>query len=205
MRRVVYSMGLSLDGYIEDAEGGLNWTAPDAELFASHTEEIHTMGSQLMGRRLYEAMRPWDEMTEHPGLGFSTGEWARAWHALDKVVFSHTPVPLGPGARRATGSLSEEIESLRASGEEGDIAIGGAELAASAASLGLIDEYRLRIHPLLLGGGRPFFPVGPERRDLELLETRRFASGVMLLRYEVVRPAPGTAATIDTRRPEADS
>jgi dihydrofolate reductase len=114
-------------------------------------------------------------------------EWAAIWKPLPKVVFSTTLSAVQGNARLASRDLSEEIQRLRAEPGEGDIAIGGATLAAEAAALGLIDEYRARVYPVLVGGGIPFFPRRDERVDLELVETRSFSLGVVYLRYRVAR------------------
>ena len=114
-------------------------------------------------------------------------EWAAIWKRLPKVVFSTTLSAVHGNARLASGGLAEEIERLRAEQGVGDIAIGGATLAAEAAALGLIDEYRARVYPVLVGGGIPFFPQRERRVDLELVETRTFSSRVVYLRYRVAR------------------
>ena len=114
-------------------------------------------------------------------------EFAAIWKALPRVVFSTTLSAVQGNARLASGGLAEEIERLRAEPGEGDIAIGGAALAAEAAALGLIDEYRARVCPVLVGGGIPFFPRRERRVDLELVETRTFSSRVVYLRYRVAR------------------
>jgi dihydrofolate reductase len=171
MRSVTYSMGVSLDGYIVGPDGTFGWAAPDEEVFRFVTEEIKQVGVHLMGRRLYETML----------------EWAALWKALPKVVFSTTLTAVQGNTRLATGGLAEEIERLRADPAQGDIAIGGAALAAEAAALGLIDEYRARVCPVLVGGGIPFFPQRERRVDLELVETRAFSSGVVYLRHRVAR------------------
>ncbi|WP_353620219.1 dihydrofolate reductase family protein [Streptosporangium nondiastaticum] len=116
-------------------------------------------------------------------------EWARIWKLLPKVVFSTTLSTVQGNARLASGGPVEEIERLRAEPGKGDIAIGGATLAAEAAASGLIDEYRARVYPVLVGGGIPFFPPRERRVDLELIETRTFSSGVLYLRYRVARQA----------------
>jgi dihydrofolate reductase len=187
MRSVTYSMGVSLDGYIVGPDGGFNWSEPDEEVFRFATDEIREVGVHLLGRRLYETMLYWETADEDSSLGFPTHEWAELWKALPKVVFSRTLSAVEGNARLAKGSLAEEIERLRADGGSGDIAIGGAVLAAEAADLGLIDEYRPRVHPVLVGGGTPYFPDARRRVDLELLETRTFASKVVHFRYRVVR------------------
>ncbi|MEU8825763.1 dihydrofolate reductase family protein [Streptomyces sp. NPDC048636] len=185
MRRVTYSMGVSLDGYIVGPDGDFDWTEPDEELFRFVTDEIREVGVHLMGRRLYETMLYWETADQDPSLDASMLEWAAIWKPLPKVVFSTTLSAVRGNARLVSGGLTEEIERLRAEPGEGDIAIGGATLAAEAAASGLIDEYRPRVHPVLVGGGIPFLPRHERRMDLELVETRTFNSGVVHLRYRV--------------------
>ena len=129
----------------------------------------------------------WETADQNPSLDYSTLEFAAIWKALPKVVFSTTLSEVQGNARLASGGLAQEIERLRAEAGEGDIAIGGATLAAEAAALGLIDEYRARVYPVLLGGGIPFFPQRERRVDLDLIETRTFSSRVVYLRYRVAR------------------
>jgi dihydrofolate reductase len=187
MRSVTYSMGVSLDGYIAGPDGSFDWTAPDDEVFRFVTEEIKEVGVHLLGRRLYETMLYWETADQDPSLDESRLEWAAIWKRLPKVVFSTTLGTVQGNASLASGGLAGEIERLRAEPVEGNIAIGGATLAAEAARFGLIDEYRARVYPVLVGGGIPFFPQRERRVDLELLETRTFSSGVVYLRYSVVR------------------
>ncbi|NEY33112.1 dihydrofolate reductase [Streptomyces sp. PRKS01-65] len=187
MRSVTCSMGISLDGYIVGPDGGFDWTAPDEELFRFATDEVREADVHLLGRRLYETMLYWESVDQNPTLDFSTREFAAVWRALPKVVFSTTLSTVRGNARLARGGLAEEIERLRAEPGDGNIAIGGATLAAEAAAAGLIDEYRARVHPVLVGGGIPFFPQDERRVDLELVETRTFSSRVVCLRYRVAR------------------
>jgi dihydrofolate reductase len=162
MRSVTYSMSVSLDGYIVGPDGDFNWSPPDEEVFRLATDEVRGAGVHLLGRRLYEAMLYWETVEQSPAIGFSTVEFASLWKRLPKVVF------------------------LRAEPGEGDIAIGGAGLAAQVAAAGLIDEYRARVYPVLVGGGIPFFPQHARRVDLEPVETRTFSSSkVVYLRYRV--------------------
>jgi len=185
MRSVTYSMGVSLDGYIAGPDGSFDWTAPDQEVFRFVTEETREVGVHLLGRRLYETMLYWETADRDPSLDAAMLEWAAIWKRLPKVVFSTTLRAVQGNARLASGGLAEEIERLRAQPGDGNIAIGGATLAAAAAALGLIDEYRARVHPVLLGGGTPFFPQRERRTDLDLVETRTFGSRVVSLRYRV--------------------
>ena len=192
MRSVTYSMGVSLDGYIVGPDGGLDWTPPDEELFRFVTDEIRGVGVYLMGRRLYETMLYWETADQDPSLDDSRLEWAAIWKALPKVVFSTTLSAVQGNARLVSGGLAEEIERLRAEPGEGDIAIGGATLAAEAAASGLIDEYRARVYPVLVGGGIPYFPQHERRVDLALVETRTFGSGVVYLRHRVLDAPRGS-------------
>ena len=187
MRSVVYSMGVSLDGYIVGPDGDITAPPPDEEVWRVVTDEIRGVGVHLMGRGLYETMLFWETADQDPSLDHSEVEWAAIWKPLPKVVFSTTLSAVQGHARLASGGLAEEIERLRAEPAEGDIAIGGATLAAEAAALGLIDEYRARVYPLLVGGGMPFLPRRERRLDLELVENRTLSSSVVCLRYRVVR------------------
>ncbi|MFD3532896.1 dihydrofolate reductase family protein [Streptomyces sp. NPDC058664] len=187
MRSVTYSMGVSLDGYIVGPDGDFDWTGPDEEVFRFWIDEIRDVGVHLLGRRLYETMLYWETADQDPSLDAPSREWISLWNPLPKVVFSTTLSEVRGNARLASGGLVEEIERLRAEPGEGDIAIGGATLAAEAAAAGLIDEYRAVVHPVLVGGGVPFFPRSGRRVDLELVETRPFSSGVVYLRHRVAR------------------
>ncbi len=187
MRRVTYSMGVSLDGYIVGPDGDFAWTAPDEETFRFWIDDIRRVGVHLLGRRLYETMLYWETAAQDPSLGGAELEWAAIWNPLPKVVFSTTVSAVQGNARLASGGVKDEIERLRSEPGEEEIAIGGATLAAEAAALGLIDEYRVMVHPVLVGGGIPFFPRRERRVDLELVETRAFGSGVVHLRYRVAR------------------
>src|SRR5213082_2789517 len=130
MRSVTYSMNVSLDGYIVGPDGDFDWTAPDEEVFRFVTDEIRQVGVHLLGRRLYETMLYWETADQDPSLDDSMLEWAAIWKPLPKVVFSTTLPAVQGNARLASGGLAEEIERLRAGPEQGDIAIGGATLAA---------------------------------------------------------------------------
>jgi dihydrofolate reductase len=187
MRRVTYSMGISLDGYIVGPDGQFDWTAPDDEVFRFVTDEIREVGVHLLGRRLYETMLYWETADQDASLDAAMLEWAGLWNPLPKVVFSTTLSDVQGNARLATGSLAHEIERLRAEPADGNIAIGGATLAAEAAELDLIDEYRTRVYPVLVGGGVPYFSRRERRVDLELVESRTFSSGVAYLRHRVAR------------------
>ena len=187
MRSVTFSMSASLDGYIVGPDGGFNWPGFSEEVFRFWIDEIRTVGAHLMGRRLYETMLYWETADQDPSLGAAELEWAGLWKPLPKVVFSTTLSAVQGQARLASGGVAQEVERLRAEPGEGDIAIGGATLAAEAAAVDLIDEYRVMLYPVLVGGGIPFFPRDERRVDLELVETRTFDLGVVYLRYRVTR------------------
>ncbi|WP_163549076.1 dihydrofolate reductase family protein, partial [Candidatus Frankia nodulisporulans] len=187
MRRVTYSMGVSLDGYIVGPDGRFDWSEPDEEVFRFFIEELRATDVHLMGRNLYETMVYWETADQDPSADDTSLEWAALWKALPKVVFSTTLSVVQGHTRLLSGGLVEEVERLRAEPGEGDIAIGGAALAAEAAEAGLIDEYRAMVSPVLVGGGIPFFPRRERRVDLELVETRTFGSRAVYLRYRNMR------------------
>ena len=187
MRSVTYSMGTSADGYIAGPDGQFGWTEPDPEVFRFWIDEIRDVDVHLMGRKLYETMLYWETADQDESLDEAELEWAALWNPLPKVVFSTTLSEVQGRARLASGGIGEEIERLRAEPGEGEIAIGGATLAAEAAALDLIDEYRVIVHPVLVGGGLAFFPQNERQVDLELVETRTFSSRFVYLRYRVAR------------------
>ena len=187
MRNVTYSMGLSLDGYIVGPDGTFDWPGLDNEVLRFWIDEIREVGVHLLGRRLYETMLYWETADQDPSLDDAELEWAALWKPLHKVVFSTTLSAVQGNARLAKGDVAAEIKRLRAEPGEGEIAIGGATLAAEAAAVDLIDEYRPMVYPVLVGGGIPFFPRQERRVDLELVEARPFNSKVVYLRYRVAR------------------
>lgn len=184
---VICSMGVSLDGYIVGPDGGFGWAAPDEEVFGFAMDEVRRLGVHLLGRRLYETMRYWQTADGDPSLSDLEREFAALWNALPKVVFSATLSGVEHGYELARGTLAAEVDRWRAEPGQGHIGIGGAALAAEAAELGLLDEYALRVHPVLVGGGNPLFPRAEHRTDLQLLDSRTFRSGVAHLRYRVTR------------------
>ncbi len=181
MPNVIYQMGgVSADGYIAGPDGNFDWSMPDEELHRFHNERTRALAGHLLGRRLYETMVYWETADEDPSD--IAREFALIWQALPKVVFSRTLASVeGANTTLARDALRAELASLQES-VRGDVAIGGAGLAAEAARLDLIDEYRLFVHPVAIGGGTPFFPRD-HRVDMELVETRTFSSRVVYLRY----------------------
>jgi dihydrofolate reductase len=188
VRQVLCSLSMSLDGYISGPDGSFDWAEPDPEVFALATDEVRGLSAHLLGRRLYEAMRYWERPDVLPSLEGPEREFADLWNALDKVVFSRTLTSVEGSYRLATAGLAEEVARLRAGPGEGGIAVGGPTLAASAAGLGLVDAYQVRVYPVLVGGGTPMFPQAGRKVDLELLESRPVgAGGVVYLRHRVRR------------------
>jgi len=182
MPTVIYSMAVSLDGHIAGPDGAIDWAAPDQELLRFHNEQTRELTGHLTGRRLYEAMLVW-ETAEQAFTDPLALEFARAWKAIPKVVFFSTTLATVQGnARLARGDVADEVAELKSQPGAGLVSVGGAGLAASLAGKDLIDEYRLFLNPVELGGGTPYFPPLPGRLDLELVETRTFSS-VVYLRY----------------------
>jgi len=181
-------MSVSLDGFIAGPDDDIGFTAPDGELFRFHVEQTPHIGVELMGRRLYEAMLVWGDPEAAPS-GPDELEFARIWNAIPKVVFSTTLEEVQGNARLASGDVAGEVARLREAPGEGVVSVGGAGLASTLIKLDLIDEYRLFVVPVVLGGGTPYFPPLDRAIPLELLETRTFGSGVSYLRYR--RPPRG--------------
>ena len=188
MSRLLYSMSVTADGFIEDPDGDFSWGAPDAEIFRFHTDRVGELGGFVCGRRLYETMVYWEDPEKEAEFGADEREFAEIWRRLPKVVFSSTLKSVKGNARLATAGVAEEIRRLQDE-VEGDIEIGGATLAAAAIDQDLVDEYKIFICPVILGGGKPFFPPRAESLELELMETRSFASRVVYVCYR--RPRPG--------------
>lgn len=185
MRDLIYKMGVSLDGFVAGPDGEIDWSAPDEELHRFHNEQTREFGAQLCGRGVYETMLYWETIDENPSAAEVELEFARIWEALPKVVFSTTLEKVEGNATLATDSLAEEVARLKEQPGK-HLAIGGAGLASDAIKLGLIDEFRLFVSPVVLGGGTPYFPALEERINLELVETRPFGSRVVYLRYRRV-------------------
>jgi dihydrofolate reductase len=185
MRNVIYSMGVSLDGFIAGPGGEIDWSAPDEELHRFHNRQTRELGALLCGRRLYEEMTYWDTAHENAAAAEHEVEFARIWQNLPKIVFSKTLEEVGGNATLAGDDVAEEVARLKEQPGR-DLGVGGAGLASSFIELGLVDEYRLFVSPVVLGGGTPYFPALEERIDLALVETRTFGSRVVYVRYRRV-------------------
>jgi dihydrofolate reductase len=182
MRKLIYSMGVSLDGFIAGPDGEIDWSAPDEELHRFHNQQARESGAHLYGRRLYEVMTYWETADQKPSLPEHELEFARIWKDTPKIVFSNTLEKVEGNARLVRNSVAEEVAKLKEQPGK-DLAVGGAGLASTFIKLGLVDEYRLFVSPVVLGGGTPYFPPLEKRIDLELVETRTFGSRVVYVRY----------------------
>jgi dihydrofolate reductase len=178
---LIYSMGVSVDGFIADREGAFGWTAPSEDQFRFHLAQVRELGGYLCGRGLYETMLVWetDPSLRDDELGAA---FADVWCAIPKVVFSRTLDSVQGNARLAEGSVAEEVAAALDATHK-DVSIGGAGLAAPALDLGLVDELRIFRNPVVVGGGTPFLPPVTEHVPLDLIETRTFGSRVIYERY----------------------
>lgn len=186
MRKLIFPMSASLDGYIDigGPDGG-GLPPPSDEVHRFHNERVRGLGLQLMGRRLYEVMRYWDTPEAVDPSNEIRLDFARIWRALPKVVYSSTLEGVeGENLTLSHGDPVEEVRELK-EGTGADIEVGGAELAAALTAHGLIDEYHLFATPIILGSGKPLF-AGDTQVEVELLETRTFDSGVVYMRYRRV-------------------
>jgi dihydrofolate reductase len=185
MRKLIYSMGVSLDGFIAGPDGEIDWSPPDEELHRFHNQQTRKLGAHLCGRRLYEEMVYWETADENPSLPEHELEFARIWKELPKIVFSKTLETVEGNARLVSDGVAEEVARLKEQPGK-DLAVGGAGLASTLIKLGLIDEYRPFVSPVVLGGGTAYLPALEERINLEMVETRTFGSRVVYVRYRRV-------------------
>jgi dihydrofolate reductase len=184
MRKLIFGMNTSLDGFVAAPGGDLGWSAPSDELFQWWSDRVASTALALYGRRLWAAMSShWPTADQQPDAKPAQLEYARRWRDMPKVVFSSTLETVDWNARLVTGDAATEIIRLKAE-DGGPMDIGGATLAAAAMRAGLIDEYAIVTHPVLIGGGTPFFTALPNWVKLNLVETQTFPDGVLLTRYE---------------------
>ena len=183
MRKVIYLMSLSLDGFVEGPDGRFGWSQPDEEVHRFYNEQARGMGAFLYGRRMYETMAGWRTMDENQSLPEYVLEFARVWKEKSKIVFSTTLQSVGENCLLVRGDIAAELGRLRHQ-PGGDLGVGGPGLASALARLDLIDEYRLVVYPIIVGGGKPYFPSLNDSVRLRLLEARTFHSGAEYLRYQ---------------------
>ncbi len=187
MRKLVYGMNLTLDGYVAAVGDDIGWSGPPSdELFRWWLEHERASSLSLYGRKLWQTMSSYWPTGDRPGATPAEIEFARNWRDAPKVVFSSTIDRVGWNARLVTGDAVAEIARLKA-GDGGPMNIGGATLAGAAARAGLVDEYVIAAHPVLVGGGTPFFTALDGWVHLDLVETRTFPGGVVLTRYRTRR------------------
>jgi dihydrofolate reductase len=181
--KLIYSMSVSLDGYIAGPDGTFDWSVPDEELHRFHNERTRELGCHLLGRNLYDTMVYWETADQDPELAEVGREFAGIWQELPKVVFSTTLEEVEGNTRLVRDGAVEEVERLKA--EEGrDLGVGGAGLAATLIKAGLVDEFQPFVYPVVVGGGTPFLPDLDETLDLELVETQTFGSRVVSMHYQ---------------------
>jgi dihydrofolate reductase len=182
MAKLIYTAITSLDGYVADEQGNFDWARPDEEVHAFVNDLERPIGTHLYGRRLYEVMVFWETAEtladQHP----VERDYAQIWRAADKIVYSKTLATVSSAKTRIERDFdAEAVRHMKASTER-DISVGGADLAGQAIKAGLVDELQLVVTPIVVGGGNPSLP-DDVRLELELLDERRFAGGVVYLRY----------------------
>lgn len=184
MRKVIYSMSVSLDGFIETPNREIDWVIVDEELHTFFNNQAREMGAFLYGRRMYELMVDyWPTADTKPSRPAYEVEYARIWKNTPKIVFSKTLDKVEWNSRLVRDNIAEEITKLRAQPGK-DLSVGGPTLASTFMQLGLIDEYQLFMNPVVLGSGTPFFPALHNPIKLQLIQARTFSSGVVYLRYQ---------------------
>jgi dihydrofolate reductase len=184
MATLIYATNMSLDGCIEDAHGAVDWAPLDDDVFAAQTALLRSVGTFLYGRRLYETMAGWETNRALAEQSDLTADFANAWQAADKVVYSTTLTAVPTATTRLEHHFDPNaVQQLKAE-TTSDLTIGGATLAARAFEAGLVDECQLFVWPMILGGGKPAFPAGVHA-NLKLRDHYRFGNGVVHLRYRV--------------------
>jgi dihydrofolate reductase len=187
VRKLTFAMNVSLDGYVAAPGDDLGWGVPGDEVFQWWSDRVAATGLALYGRRMWEAMSShWPTADQRPGATPAQVEFARRWRDMPKVVFSSTTSTVGWNARLAPGDAVAEIARLKAE-DGGPMDVGGATLAAAAVRAGLVDEYAVVTHPVLVGAGQRLFPALDGWVSLRLVETRTFPAGVLLTRYAARR------------------
>jgi dihydrofolate reductase len=182
MAKLIYAAITSLDGYIADDDGNFDWAAPDEEVHAFVNDLERPVGTHLYGRRMYEVMVYWETA---PTVGDNaSADYARIWQAADKIVYSRTLEATSSARTRVEASFNpEDVRQLKSAASQ-DISVGGPNLAGQAIRAGLVDECHLFVNPVVVGGGNSALP-SDTRRELELLDERRFGSGVVHLHYRI--------------------
>jgi dihydrofolate reductase len=180
--KLIYSAIASLDGYVEDEDGRFEWAAPDEEVHAFVNDLERPIGTYLYGRRMYETMVYWESAGREEGRREASRDYGEIWRAAEKVVYSRTLEDPASSRTRIEREFDPAAVSEFKRSSARDITVGGAELGARALAAGLVEECQLFLHPVIVGAGKRALPLGVRAR-LELLAERRFASGVVYLRY----------------------
>ena len=183
MGKLIYGFNTSLDGYIEDVGGTLDWSMPDEELHRFWNAFEASIGTHLYGRKLYETMKYWETAHEQPNQKDYELEYARIWQAIENVVYSTTLAAPPAGRTRLERTFDPAAVARMKAASAADLSIGGAELAAHAIRAGLVDEFHSVVTPVILGGGKPWLP-DDVCLDLELVDERRFSNGCVYLAYK---------------------
>lgn len=184
MGRLIYTMNVSLDGFVETPEHSLDWATVDEELHQWFNDQGRTLDASLYGRRMYELMADyWPTAEEDPAATDAMREFARIWKPMPKIVFSTSLDRVEHNARVVSGDVRPVLEDLRRE-FDGDIDLGGPNLAGQFVRAGLVDVYHLVVHPVVLGAGTPFWPPLDAPLPLRLTGTRTFASGAILESFE---------------------
>lgn len=185
MGKLIYSINTSLDGFTEDTAGSFDWSVPDEEVHEFYNDMMRGIGTQLLGRRMYETMAVWETDPSFAEESAILADFAAAWQDSDKLVYSTTLTE--PATKRTRIVPAFEADEVRAvkQASSTDLLVGGPELAAHALHGGVVDEIRLVLSPVALGAGKPALP--PDLRlDLELIDERRFGTGAVHLAYRVL-------------------
>jgi dihydrofolate reductase len=184
MGRLVYSAITSLDGFIEDPEGGFGWAQPDAEVHAFANDLERTIGTHLYGRRMYETMAVWQDVGDGPEVASVEAEYAEGWRGLDKVVYSRTLEQVWTPRTRLERELDPDAVRRLKGEMTHDLSVSGPDLAQHAFRAGLVDDVHLFLFPVVVGGGKPGLPRGLGL-DLQLVDEHRFANGVVHLHHRM--------------------
>jgi dihydrofolate reductase len=185
MAKLIYIANVSLDGYVEDTNGRFDWTEPSDEIFTFITNLVRPVGTHLYGRRMYETMAVWETEAALAAQSDLMAEFADVWQAADKVVYSTTLHEVSTASTRVEREFDPNaIRDMKATAGS-DLTVGGSALAGHAFNAGLVDECQLFIYPVLVGGGKPAFPIDV-RVGLELRDEQRFDNGAVNLRYSIL-------------------
>jgi len=183
MGKLIYAMNVSLDGFVETSDHGLDWATIDDEIHGWWNDHERGLDASIYGRRLYEGMAShWPTAESDPDITPVMLDFARIWNAKPRIVFSHSLESVDANSRLVSGDVGDALAELKTE-FSGDLAVGGATLAAQFIERGLVDEYRLVTHPVVLGDGTPFFPRLDRPIGLKLLATRVFRSGAIYQGY----------------------